>query len=239
VERNLSRTLIRAVVAALVTLVASACNSYPPGIPLPDVLDEVNATLRPNVIVLEPGDSVVVKSLISSKVDQTTKIRPDGRAVFPLLGELEIVGMTVDEVDELLTRLYEEQITAPDLLVRAGKLAARSVVFGGSVGSSVLPVAPGMTIDLVEALARMGIPKDTFTLIDHLVLIRWMPDEGRRRHWVIDAREAYWTHPELLYLQPHDIVWIPEAPLRDAAAWVREAVKLIPLPYITTADRLL
>ncbi|HED66544.1 MAG TPA: hypothetical protein ENJ09_13440 [Planctomycetes bacterium] len=230
------RTLLRslrplAIVAALA--LSTGCASYPVGTSLRDAIPEVNATLHPEVIVLQPGDGIQLQFPNNAKYDQTTKVRPDGKAMFLLVGEVEVSGMTVPELQDYLKSEYEKQIIAPELLVRSSGLGNRNIYFAGAVGGQrVLPVAPGMRVDLVEALARIGAPKDTFAMLEHTVLIRWMAEEGKRRSWIIDARPRFWTNPDPLYLQANDIVYVPEHPLRTATQWVREATKLIPLPYL-------
>lgn len=231
------KLLSRVVALLLACMSGASCASYPPGTPLPDILAEVNATLRPDVIVMQPGDGLNLRFPNNSQWDQTTTIRPDGKARFLLIGEMEVGGLTIPEVQDLLSNAYEQQILSPDLVVRPTGLTNRNVFFMGSVGGQAsLPIAPGRKLDLIEAFARTGTPKDTFTLLEHLVLIRWFPEEQRRRYWVIDAREEHWTHPELLYLQANDIVYLPRHPVKPAAEWVREAVKLIPIPYLNLVN---
>ncbi len=235
-----SRSALRATLVALATLVASGCAAFPPGTPLPDILPEINATLQPNEILLQPGDGIEVKfsdvagtEATTQSLNQMTKIRPDGRANFAVLGELEVAGLSIGQLQEKLTVLYDKEIVAPPPLVRAGGLSERHVHFLGAVSNRAkIQVGPGMTIDLIEAFAEMNIPQDTFSLIEHTVLIRWMPDEQKRRHWVIDASPKYWANEELLHLQGGDIVYIPTHPLRITTQWVRELVKLLPVPNL-------
>ena len=215
---------------ALLVVMTSSCVSYAPGIPLPDILDEVNSTLQPKVIILQAGDAIAISSASNPKVNHTAKIRPDGKATFKVVGELQVEGLAVEELRESLTLLYGEQITAPDIEVRSGGIGGRNVFFIGSINQGTLPVSPGMNLDLIEAMARLGIPRDTFTTVEHTVLIRWMPDEGRRRSWVIDASSEYWTNPEKMLLQAGDIVYIPRHPIRGAAEWMREVARLFPIP---------
>ena len=224
---------LRLFALGLALLLSVGCASYPVGTPLQEAIPVINATLSPEVIVLQPGDTIQVQIPDKPKYDQTTKVRPDGKAEFLLVGEVDVTGMTVAELQEYLKAEYEKQIIATSLFVRSSGLGDRNIFFAGAIGGQrILPVAPGMRMDLVEALARIGAPKDTFAMLEHLVLIRWMPEEKKRRHWVVDARPRFWTNPDLLYLQANDIVYIPEHPLRNATQWVREATKLIPLPYL-------
>ena len=216
-------------------LSASACNTYEPGIPLPDILDEVNATLAPNLIFLQPGDELNIifrEEETATKHNQPVRIGPDGKAVLKGLLDVEAVGLSVEELDATLERLIGESVQDPSLEIEITKLAARDVVFIGQIKNRVQSVLPDLKLDFIETMARIQGEGNTFTLLDSVVLIRWLHDEQRRRYWVIDARERYWTTPESLYLQAGDIVYFPTHPIKAAGDWIREITRLIPLPQI-------
>jgi protein involved in polysaccharide export with SLBB domain len=227
--RALRRTRSTGLLLAL-ALATCGCRSYPPGIPLPDIIDEINATLQPDVVVLEPGDGVQVRFLNNPGNNQTVGIRPDGRANFYLLDELEVAGMTVNELGDELTRRYEESLISPELTVSLGRVAPRQILILGREGRGRLPVGNKLTIEFLEFLAKTRIPRQTTTPMQHVVLMRWMPDEGRRRIWTIDARQEYWDHPIPLLLQGGDIIFIPENSIVSAGQWMRTFMRLLPLP---------
>ena len=221
-------TLLACLGLALV-LLTSGCRSYPPGVPLPDIVDEVNATLQPAVVRLQPGDAVKVRFLNNQGNNQTVQVRPDGRANFYLLDEMEVQGMTIDQLQDELTRAYEESLISPELTVSVGKMAPRFILVLGREGRRV-PLQPRLRMGLIEFLSQARIPKKTTTPMQHFVLMRKMPDEGRTRVWTIDARQEFWYHPVPLWLQADDIVFIPQQPILDAAEWMRAFFRLLPLP---------
>ena len=216
-------------------LSASACNTYKAGIPLPDILDEINATLDPETLILQPGDTINVGFRVpelAEEYDGDVRLGPDGIATFPGLVEIKAAGMTLLELDETLERLIEESVPTPDLEIKLIKLDKREVVFIGAMRQHMLSVLPNMRIDFIESMGRIAAEGTSFTLLESVVLIRWMRDEQRRRFWIIDAQQRYWTTPELLYLQAGDIVYFPTHPIKAAGDWVREITRLIPIPQI-------
>jgi len=217
-------------------LSASACNTYEPGVPLPDILDEINATLAPNVLLLKPGDELTLTfedENHQEKWGQEVRVGPDGVVSFKGLVDIPATGMSVDELDETLERLIEEDVVNNKAELKIKKLAAREVVFiGKKIKKRAVSVLPQLKVDFIETMARIQGEGDTFPLLESVVLIRWMEDEQRRRYWVIDAREQYWPNPELLYLQAGDIVYFPTHPIKAAGDWIRELTRLIPLPQI-------
>ena len=220
--------LLAAWVCAFVPLFA-ACEPVRAGRPLPDMIDEVNATLQPNVIVFQPGDAVQVKFLSgSTEYDQSVSILPDGTGYFQLLGSRLIDGMTVDEVETMLKEEYGKVLVSTDLVVRPASLSPRQVTFMGEVGSGPMPISPRLTIDLIEAFGRVGGPKSIFSLLEHTAILRWMPDEKQRRVFVVDASRKYWYSPRLLYLQANDIVYVPRHPISTIGDWSREILRVVP-----------
>lgn len=227
--------LVRLSLILGLVLSASACNTYEPGIPLPDILDEVNATLAPNLLLLQQGDELNLlfrEEETATKYNQQVRVGPDGKVVFKGLVEIEAVGMSVDELDETLERLIEESVQDPSLELEVTKLSAREVVFLGAMQRRNLSVLPQLNVDFIESMARIRGEGNTFTLLESVVLIRWLHEEQRRRYWVIDAREKFWTTPESLFLQSGDIVYFPTHPIKKTGDWVRELTRLIPLPQI-------
>lgn len=227
---DLHRTPGLASVFALVTLlVSTGCKAYPPGTPLPDVVDEINATLQPNLTILQPGDGISIKFLHTPGNNQTVTIGPDGRASFYLLDEIEVAGMTLEELDDELTLRYEESLISPDLTVSLGQTGPRQVLILGGEGRTV-GITPHLTIPMLELFVRANIPRDPLVMLQHMVLMRYMPEEGRKRVWVIDAREDYWYHPVDLMFQNGDIIYIPDQPLQTASSWMRQFMRILPLP---------
>jgi protein involved in polysaccharide export with SLBB domain len=215
-----------------VALLAS-CEPVRAGRPLPDIIDEVNATLQPNVIVLQPGDSVQVKFLSGpsdgpNEYDQAVTILPDGTGYFQLLGSRLLDGMTLDELETMLKEEYGKVLVSTDLVVRPATLRPRQVTFMGEVGSGPMEISPRLTIDLIEAFGRVGGPKSIFSLLEHTAILRWMPEEKQRRVFIVDASRKYWYSPRLLYLQANDIVYVPRHPISTIGDWSREILRVVP-----------
>jgi protein involved in polysaccharide export with SLBB domain len=220
--------------ACAFALCFTACEPVRAGRPLPDMVDEVNATLQPNVIVLQPGDSVQVKFLSGSNIpgahefDHSVTILPDGTGYFQLLGSRLLDGMTLDELETMLKEEYGKVLVSTDLVVRPATLRPRQVTFMGEVGSGPMEITPRLTIDLIEAFGRVGGPKSIFSLLEHTAILRWMPEEKQRRVFIVDASRKYWYSPRLLYLQANDIVYVPRHPISTIGDWSRELLRVVP-----------
>jgi polysaccharide export outer membrane protein len=66
---------------------------------------------------LSPGDEIKVTFAEESDLDQTQKIRRDGKVSLPLIGEVTAAGKRVIDFQHELTRRYEDHLDNPEVLV--------------------------------------------------------------------------------------------------------------------------
>ncbi|MBQ5344678.1 MAG: polysaccharide biosynthesis/export family protein [Acidaminococcaceae bacterium] len=90
--------------------------------------------------IMSPGDQLQIYVLghpdISStraNNDSAYTVRPDGKLNFPLVGEIDINGLTVFEFTELLTKELSEYIINPKITVNVAKLGTTRVFVMGEV----------------------------------------------------------------------------------------------------------
>ena len=84
-----------------------------------------------------------------------------------------------------------------------------------------------------EALARAGGPKKESAALASTMLIRWSAGTGKQLAWKLDARPEQWTGQTPLYLQPYDVIYIPNTPVDEVAIWVDNYIRrMIPFPYL-------
>ena len=90
--------------------------------------------------IMSPGDQLQIYVLghpdISStraNTDSAYTVRPDGKLNFPLVGEIDINGLTVYEFTQLLTKELSEYIINPQITVNVAKLGTTRVFVMGEV----------------------------------------------------------------------------------------------------------
>lgn len=90
--------------------------------------------------IMTPGDQLQIYVLghpdISStraNTDSAYTVRPDGKLNFPLVGEIDIRGLTVYEFTNLLTKELSEYIVNPKITVNVAKLGTTRVFVMGEV----------------------------------------------------------------------------------------------------------
>ena len=90
--------------------------------------------------IMTPGDQLQIYVLghpdISStrgNTDMAYIVRPDGKLNFPLIGEIDVNGLTVYEFSTLLTKELSEYIINPKITVNVAKLGTTRVFVMGEV----------------------------------------------------------------------------------------------------------
>jgi polysaccharide export outer membrane protein len=79
---------------------------------------------------LSPGDVLKLSFAEETDLDQTQKIRRDGKITLPYLGDVTAAGMRVIDLQHELTRRYDEYLDNPEVLVTLENGLATVIVSG-------------------------------------------------------------------------------------------------------------
>jgi polysaccharide biosynthesis/export protein len=79
---------------------------------------------------LSPGDVIKLSFAEESDLDQSQKIRRDGKVSLPYLGEVTAAGKRVIDFQHELTRRYDEYLDNPEVLVTLEQGSATVVISG-------------------------------------------------------------------------------------------------------------
>jgi polysaccharide export outer membrane protein len=214
--------------------VLTGCASY--GRPLPEIAPEINATLYTGPTLVEPGDVLDLRFARKGEWNQTARVRRDGCMSFPALGELRVAGLTVTDLEKSLDEKYRPILVEPALTLNVGEPAAAGVegdagiLVTGQVGKPGRVGLRGENLTLVEVLALAGGHLEATALLGNTLMLRRSPQTGLYTAWRIDAREDFWASAEPVYLQRHDLVFVPNTPIDDANIWVDQYIsKMLPV----------
>ena len=128
-----------------------------------------------------------------------------GNIKFPILGEINVLGFTIDEIEkkvesELLKQYFKE---TAELFVTV-KLAGLRYTTIGEVATGVHTLFQDR-VNIIEALANAGDIRQTGDRKDVLV-IRQYPDGQKIHH--IDLTDFAATQSPYYYIQPNDIILV-------------------------------
>jgi polysaccharide export outer membrane protein len=129
--------------------------------------------------VIGPSDVLAVNVWKDTELTRTVLVRPDGKISLPLVGELEVSGLTARKVQLLITQKLNEYISKPQVTVIVQEAKSRTYIVVGKIakpGSFEL----GKPTTVLEAIAIAGGFLD-FAKVNKVYVIRRMEDGSRKR----------------------------------------------------------
>ena len=177
-------------------LMCGGCQSPLPPLPNPP---------GPHTAVrLSPGDVIKLSFAEESDLDQTQKIRRDGKVSLPFLGEVTAAGKRVIDFQRELVRRYEDDLENPDVLVTLENGPATVIISGFATYPGRITFERPTTI--YQAIMQAGGVTDYGSLSNiHLTRII----DGVQRTETINLRPSIRgqpIYPE--YVQDGDVIYI-------------------------------
>lgn len=157
--------------------------------------------------VFGPGDVIDIKMWRQEDMDMQVVIAPDGVITYPLLGRIEVAGLTYPELLRLMERELATYYNEPSIAVNVVKVSNQKVFVLGEVANpSVLQIENDLSV--VEALTRTGgISQDAKTT--NLLLIRGGVDDPTLLTVDIASLFKDGNVTQNIYLQRGDILLVP------------------------------
>jgi protein involved in polysaccharide export with SLBB domain len=189
------------VLAALLMLLGTGCQSSVDA-PLPEQPTAKTA------VNLSPGDVLKLSFSGASDLNQSQKIRADGKLSLPLIGEVTAAGKTVLDFQNELIRLYKPQLRNSDVVITIESGIVQVVVSGAVARPAKLSFDRPTT--LFQAIMEAGGVNDYGTLRKvHLIRIV----NGEQLTQVVDLRDALrGKTTSVLYVRDGDVIYVPQSP---------------------------
>jgi polysaccharide export outer membrane protein len=216
-------------IAALVLLAVctAACGHRQPA--PPPSAEPVAALLPPGPPEIGPtyqigmGDELDVKFLYQPEQSVHVPVRPDGRISLPVSGELDVVGLTPMELQDLIVKRSSARLRNPEVTVVVTKLGEQRVYIGGEVRTpGFVTLRPGMTP--LQAVLQSGGFKKTAKLDS--VLLLTPGSSGQFSAARIDMQQVVEDGvPERVRLHANAVVYVPPTWVSDADDVVDQYVR--------------
>ena len=153
------------------------------------------------------GDILEVSVWKNAELAVRVPVRPDGRISLPLVGEVEVAGLTPSAVRDLLAEKYQDFITGPGVSVVVAEINSRKIFIMGEVTSSGVYDIVQPT-RLMQALAMAG-GLTNFAKKDQVVLLRDVDGEQQRTVLSIKEIESGKNLDGNIRLWPGDTIIVP------------------------------
>jgi len=196
-------------------------------------LDET-LTVRLSDYIREPQVSVMIKSFggisfggaaqtdaVSGAIpfvkidDLTTQVvvRPDGKISFPLLGDIQAFGLTLNELKDTLKEKLTQYIKEPEVTISMKTFGGKKIIILGEVSSPGVYRPPG-NIDVIEAIGLAGGYTED-AVLKSVLLVRGELDKPVAIRLNINDAIKKGDLSQNIMVQPHDIVYVPRNFIKD------------------------
>ncbi|MEN9841125.1 MAG: hypothetical protein RL376_925 [Verrucomicrobiota bacterium] len=185
--------------------------------PNASVSTPASGTTTSPAYVLTNTDRIRVAVYQEEDLSLIARIDSQGRLNLPLVGEVAIAGLKVQEAQQAIERAYQEGrfLRNPRVTISVEEYAAREVSIQGQIrspGRYPLPIESSMTI--IELVTRAGGFNDTAK--GTAVRITRILQDGTKKNFEVDVeslikgKRGANVSDNSLVLQPGDIIFVPE-----------------------------
>ena len=195
-RRELRSSSLLFALVVLVMLILGSCQAPLPPLPNPP---------GPHTAVrLSPGDVIKLSFAEESDLDQTQKIRRDGKVSLPFLGEVTAAGKRVIDLQRELVHRYDEYLENSEVLVTLENGSATVIISGFATYPGKVTFDRPTTV--YQAIMQAGGVTDYGSLSNiHLTRII----NGVQRTERINLRPTIHGEPILpKYVQDGDVIYI-------------------------------
>lgn len=168
-------------------------------------------------------DRIAVSIYRIPELSREYVVEPSGIVDFPLIGEVQVAGLTTGALADLLTERYNRtQLRDPSISVQIAEMSPRTATVEGSVNSpGTLAVTSSTT--LLDVIARTGGPSE-YANLKRVVVFRQIG--GERHAAAFDLRQVREGLMENPRIYPGDLVMVDGSQLRRD---LRDALTAVPL----------
>ncbi|MEY3879309.1 MAG: hypothetical protein RIQ94_104 [Pseudomonadota bacterium] len=182
----------------------------------------------PEIHVLVPEFSKRIEELKNDLhtaprgLSRLVTVRPDGYVTFPLVGEINVLGKTITEMNEKLNKDYLKVFRGLQVDLFLEKSSGSSVYVLGNV-NKVGAYDISRPITVLEAITLAGGTAPS-TDLEKVIILRRNEQAKKLVATLIDAEAAlnWQCGSQSFYLKPNDMVYVPRTGLADAAEVARD-----------------
>jgi len=174
--------------------------------------------------IIQVGDVLAVRSYFESQLNQEVTVRSDGKVSLLLMGDVEVVGLTPEELRSRVTEAYSAVADNPDFTVVVLKSSAQSVYVGGEVQRPSMQPMEGQ-LTLMQAITTAGGLLVTANR-SQVLLLRHQRD-GRFSVYKADIEKVLKNEVPDFYLQRRDVIFVPKTLIANINDFVNQYVNNI------------
>jgi len=192
------------------------------------VPDVVGTGTEP-LYTIQLGDELSIKIFGRPELDDDVRVRPDGRISAALVDDVDVAGLTVPELDALITGRYERFFRDPEVSIILRQAANQRVFVGGEVMQPGVVEMTG-TMTVIGAVYQAGGFRRS-ARTDSVVLLR---DTNELQPYTMSLNLKEARQDSAVVLRPYDVVFVPESRIAKVDNFVDQYIRQL-LPISLTA----
>jgi len=176
-----------------------------------DVTPTEPTRIAGNDYVLQPLDLLQIRIFQESDMDREVRMSREATVMLPLIGLVELHGMTIRQAEERITQLYDrDYLVNPQINLTVLEYARRTVNVLGSVGSpGEIEFPREEELSLLDAISRAG----GFTRLGDRRKVRLTRqlESGGVKNFIVNTDDMIeGDSAEQWYLETGDLIFVPE-----------------------------
>lgn len=176
------------------------------------------------------GDELNFRFVHTPELNTAAVVRGDGTVSLPLLGEIRVVGYTLNELGEQIQAALSQRVRRPQVVINVqGSVPSQRIFVGGEVARPGVQNLAGPLTALQAVMAAEGL-RDTAQPSDVTVLRQGPSGERILMKLDLAAVMAGREGASDIVLAPYDVVLVPKSGIASAGLWMDQWVRRI-LPF--------
>lgn len=187
--------------------------------------------VRNGLYVIQKGDEINIKVFQQPQLDDTVRVRPDGKVSLVLLSDAEAAGLTTKELEDKIASRYAQYYRDPKVSVIVRSFSNLKIYVGGEVGQpGVIALAGDMTA--LSAVMQAGGFRHT-AKTDNVILVR---NNGRNVPVArkVNLKAVLKNGEGDVALRPFDVVFVPKSKIARVDQFVDQYIRQV-IPATLTA----
>lgn len=161
--------------------------------------------------ILHNGDLLEVRIYDEGEMDRTLRISSKGIICLPMIGDMELAGLTVADAEKKIADKLLHYMNYPSVSILVKEYSNKNVYVLGQVRlPAAVPITPGKALTLLEAIASAGGFTDV-AASGRVKVLRM--EDGVQKSIKIDVTQITKKGNKFLdmVLQPGDVVFVPQS----------------------------
>jgi protein involved in polysaccharide export with SLBB domain len=170
------------------------------------------------------GDDLNFRFIYTPELNTQAVVRSDGRVALPMLGDVRVEGLSIQQLTTLVEQGLATQVRRPQVVINVQGSGSQRVFVGGEVlRPGVQPLLGPLTV-LQAVMAAEGL-KDTAQPASVLLLRRG--PQGQSQAVAVDLAKVLAGADGAIDppLMPYDVVLVPRSGIASVGLWVDQYIR--------------